>query len=207
MLVGIGQHGRRQRRHCHREPHREDQQAGQQIADVVHVGAERRKKARPTAAPGPHAHEEARPVAVGQCPEARGSREHHQGRRDRCRARLERRARHLLQEQDEKKNSSPRPAYIENVSMLPTAKLRRRNRPSGSTGARCGLLDHEAREQDHAAIRGRPPSGSPAVQRLRDQAVGDAAQAECAQRGAHHVDLASAARPSPSGTTRRRGTA
>ena len=72
-----------------------------------------------------------------------------------------------------RRTSIERPPYIANVSRLPTAKLRRRNRPSGSIGsARARLVPRGTRR-----AAGRPPSighqhlrrcSSPTV-RLADQ--------------------------------------
>ena len=39
-LVGVGQHGRGQRRHGGRQPEREEQQRGQEVGDVVDVGVD-----------------------------------------------------------------------------------------------------------------------------------------------------------------------
>ena len=74
-VVGVGEHGGGERGHGHREPDREHQQARQQVGP-------RSRRPRRRAAAGqadgrdqrPHAHEEARPVAVGSRRSAASSR-------------------------------------------------------------------------------------------------------------------------------------
>ena len=154
VLVGVGQHGRGERRHRHRQPEGEHQQPGQQIGEVVDVGVEAQEQREPRGRhQRPHAHEEARPVAVGQRAEARGEQEHHERDRDRRGARLERAvARHLLQEQHEEEEQQPQPGVHRERLDVPDGEVaapEQRQRKHRVRAAR--LPDHEAHEQDRAA--------------------------------------------------------
>ena len=159
-LVRVGEHGRRERRDGGREAEREHEQRRQQVRDVVDVGVEplhqdqaggREQRAA--------AHEQPRPEPVREPPRALREQEHDDGRRQHREPRVQRatspppaggRARG-------RRTSMPSPPYIAKVSRLPTAKLRRRKRPSGSIG--CGgprLVDEEGGEQQR-----RPRSAGP----------------------------------------------
>ena len=137
--------------------------------------------------PAARAHEQARPVAVGERAEAPRQREHHERHRHRRQAALERGvAGHLLQVDDEEEEQDREPAYIASVSRLPTAKLRRENSSSFSIGsASRALVDQERGEGDRAADeRHRDRRAAPAVARLLDQREHDAAEPERAEAGA-----------------------
>ena len=74
--------------------------------------------------------------------------------------------------------------------MLPTAKLRRRKRPSGSIGWSVRASQTMKPANMRGADREREEDGrvAPAAQRLLDQPEGHPREAERAQRRPHHVD-------------------
>ena len=78
LLVGVGEHRRRQRRDGRRQAEREHEQRGQQLGEVVGVGADPQHQQQARGGhQRPAAHERARAVAVRERARALGEQEHH----------------------------------------------------------------------------------------------------------------------------------
>ena len=210
-LVGVGEHRRGERGDRHRQPDREQDQRRQQLGHVV--GARVRRAAAAHAAGGDQRadrQEQVRAVAVGQRAEAARQQEHHERRRQRRRspppAPSSRRP--AAGTRSGRRTACSSPAYIANVSAFATAKLRRRNRSSGSIG--CGVRSSWTMNAPNSAT---PPSSgrrrrglAPAVQRLLDQPEREARQAQRAQHRADDVEPHAAARAALRHGARRRAT-
>ena len=162
LLVGVGEHRRGQRRHGRRQPDREHEQRGQQLGQVVGVGADaqHQQQAHGRRAARPPPMNQRGAVAVRQRARALGEHEHHHRGRERREPGLERAvAGDLLEEQHEVEEQRPTaPRTSRTSARLPAAKLRRLNSSSGSIGY--GVVDSRHEEQGEATRARRAPGTS-----------------------------------------------
>ena len=153
-LVGVGEHGRRQRRDRGREPEREDEQRREQVGGVVEVA---RRCAASARGPAPtieraEAHEQARPEPVGEAPGALREREHDErrGHQREPGLRARRSPRPAAGTARGRRTSRSARRTSRTSARLPIAKLRRLKSPSGSIGAgvRCSCTRKSAEQHD-----------------------------------------------------------
>ena len=185
-LVGVGEHRRRERRDGHRQTEREHEHRRQHVREVGRVEAGPQQKQ--DAGGGdqrPGAHEQPRPVAVGERAEAAREGEHDQRHRQRRQAALERAvAGDLLQEDDEEEEQDREPGVHRERLDVADGEVAAREQleprasaaPRGARRRGTPANDDDAPTQRHEDRRARP-----AVARLLDQREHDPAEAERAE--------------------------